>query len=256
VFIDSHCHLEMDEYDKDREAVIKRAADQGVECMVTVATEEAHFDRALRIAEQNRNVYAALGIHPHNAKGYSQELQDRIIALAKHPKVVAYGEIGLDFFKDYSPRQAQTEAFAAQISAACTAGLPIVIHSRNAKEETLEILKGSNLGETRVIIHCFSYDLATAKTMLDMGFYLSITGVITYKNSSLADIVRHLPLESLLAETDSPFLTPHPRRGKRNEPAEVALVYEKIAEVQRRPMRDVSETIGKTFGRLFLSKTQ
>lgn len=256
MFIDSHCHLEMEEYDKDRGAVIRRALDDGVESMITVATEEAHFDRAIQIAEQNDNVYAALGVHPHNAKDYSEELQERIIELAKHPKVVAYGEIGLDFFKDYSPRKAQIEAFVAQVSAARDAGLPMVIHSRNAKQKTLEVLKNADLKDSRVIIHCFSYDLGTAETMLEMGFYLSITGVVTYKNSPLADIVRHIPLESLLAETDSPFLTPHPHRGKRNEPAEVVRVYEKIAEIQDRPIQEVSDTIAKTFDRLFLQGMQ
>jgi len=255
MFIDSHCHLEMEEYDKDRQAVIRRAEEKGVRYMLTVATEEQHFDRAIGIIEQNPAVYGALGIHPHNAKYYSQELQGRIISLARHPKVVAYGEIGLDFFKDYSPRKTQMEAFAAQVAAAKDAGLPIIIHSREARRETLEILKGADLGDNPVVIHCFSYDLATAKTMLDMGFYLSITGVVTYKNSPLADIIRHLPLGSLLAETDSPFLTPHPHRGKRNEPSLVANVYERIAQVQKRTIEEVCETIGSTFRALFLRGT-
>lgn len=256
MFIDSHCHLEMEEYDQDRDVVIKRATDSGVEYMLTVATEEPHFDRAIRIIERNPNVYGAIGIHPHSAKDYSDKLQKRIIALVKHPKVVAYGEIGLDFFKDYSPRQVQIEAFASQVSAAKDAGLPIVIHSRNAKQETLQILKDAGLEDSNVIIHCFSYDLSTAKTMLDMGFYLSITGVVTYKNSPLADIVRHLPLESLLAETDSPFLTPHPYRGKRNDPAQVIRVYETIAQIQQRSIVEVADMIGKTFRKLFLKGAQ
>lgn len=256
MFIDSHCHLEMEEYDSDRKEVIKRAGDRGVDYMITVATEEAHFDRAIQIAEQNPHVYVALGIHPHNAKDYSQEVQKRIMGLAKHPKVVAYGEIGLDFFKDYSPHREQLEAFASQVAAASSAGLPMVIHSRSAKEETLDVLRHSDLKDSKVIVHCFSYDLVTAKLMLDLGFYLSITGVITYKNSPLPDIVRHLPLESLLAETDAPFLTPHPRRGKRNEPAEVLHVYQKIAEIQKRPLDQVSEAIGRTFNKLFLEGVQ
>ncbi len=256
MFIDSHCHLEMEEYDRDREAVIRRAAEEGVGYMLTVATEEAYFDRAIQIIEQNPTVFGVLGIHPHNAKDYSQKVQKRIIELVKHPKIVAYGEIGLDFFKDYSPRQAQIDAFVSQISLAKDANLPIVIHSRNAKQETLEILKAAGTESAKVIIHCFSYDLPTAKTMLDMGFYLSITGVVTYKNNPLAEIVRHLPLESLLAETDSPFLTPQPHRGKRNEPAEVVRVYEKIAEIQKRSLDDVSHVMGKTFGKLFLGETE
>lgn len=252
MFIDSHCHLEMEEYDKDREAVVTRAIEKGLGYMLTVATEEDHFERLIQIVDRYPNVYGALGIHPHNAKHYSQKLQERIIQLTAHPKVVAYGEIGLDFFKDYSPRQAQVEAFAAQVFAAKEAKLPIIIHSREARQETLNILNDAGLGDSPVVIHCFSYDLATAKTMLDMGFYLSITGVITYKKSPLADIVRHLPLESLLAETDSPFLTPHPHRGKRNEPAQVISVYEKIAEIQNRSVDEVSEKIRKTFSTLFL----
>ncbi len=253
MFVDSHCHLELEEYDDDRSEVIARALHAGVSQMVTVATEERYFARAIEIAETHHEVYAALGVHPHNSADYSDALEERIKGYLAHPRIVGYGEIGLDFYRDYAPRDVQANAFRRQIEVARSAGLPIIVHSRNAKKETLGILIDANLRDHKTIIHCYSYDLETAKKMLDMGFFLSIPGTVTYKNSTLGDIVRYVPADRLLSETDAPFLSPQPFRGKRNEPAHVRLVAEEIARIKQMSIDEVSRLLADTFARIFLA---
>jgi len=256
MFVDSHCHLELEEYDDDRSEVIARALHADVSRMVTVATEERYFARALEIAETHHEVYVALGVHPHNSADYSDALEERIKGYLGHPRIVGYGEIGLDFYRDYAPRDVQANAFRRQIEVARTAGLPIIVHSRNAKEETLEILIDANLRDHKIIIHCYSYDLETAKKMLDMGFFLSIPGTVTYKNSTLGDIVRYVPADRLLSETDAPFLSPQPFRGKRNEPAHVRLVAEEIARIRQIPTSEAARLLADTFARIFLAREE
>ncbi|OPY65490.1 MAG: putative deoxyribonuclease YcfH [Syntrophorhabdaceae bacterium PtaU1.Bin034] len=255
MFVDSHCHLEMEDYDKDRQSVIDRGVKEGVSYMLTVGTEERYFSRVAQIVDSNPTVFGAIGIHPHNAKDYSPALEESIRKHLAHPKIVGYGEIGLDFFRNHSPREAQLEAFRRQIGLAREAGLPIIIHSRNAKRETLEVLEEAGLGDHKTVIHCYSYDLATAKKLLGMGrFYLSIPGTVTYKNTGLTDIVRHVPLDRLLSETDAPFLTPEPKRGRRNEPAYVRLVVETIARIKQQPVEEVASALAATFSDIFLDK--
>ncbi len=203
MFVDSHCHLEMEEYDKDRGAVIERAARDGITSMVTVGTEPRYFPRVVEIIEAHPALYGAIGIHPHNASDYSPDVENTIKDYLKHPRIVAYGEIGLDFFRNYAPRDVQIRAFKRQIEVGREAGLPLVIHSRDARDETLAILKDMRLHEHPTVIHCYSYDLDTAKELLDMGMYLSVPGTVTYKNSGLPQIVRHAPLDHLLSETDA-----------------------------------------------------
>ncbi len=253
MFVDSHCHLELEEYDEDREAVIDRAYGAGVTRMITVGTEVRYFPRVVEIIEAHPQVYGALGIHPHNAKDYSPEIEETVKGFLNHPKVVGYGEIGLDFYRDHSPRALQVEAFRRQIELARVAGLPVIIHSRNARQETLEIVKETHLQVPRTVVHCYSYDLATAKKLLDMGIYLSIPGTVTYPDTGLTKIVRHAPLDRLLSETDAPFLTPVPKRGKRNEPAFVKLVVERIASIKEKPVDEVASVLTDTFETVFLS---
>ena len=252
MFVDSHCHLEMEEYDGDRRAVIDRATGDGVSCMLTVGTEARYFPKVIEIIETNPGIYGGVGIHPHNAKDYSGETEEAIRACLGHPKIVGYGEIGLDFYRDHSPREVQLRVFQRQIELAVVAGLPLIVHSRNAKKETLEILKGMHLGDCKTVIHCYSYDLATAKKLLDMGMYLSIPGTVTYKNTGLLPIVHYVPLDRLLSETDAPFLTPEPKRGGRNEPALVKLVVEAIARIKEKPVEEVARVIAGTFHTVFL----
>jgi TatD DNase family protein len=253
MFIDSHCHLELEEYDQDRDRVIARACEEGISQMLTVGTEVRYFAKVIEIVETYPTVYGAIGVHPHNAEAYSDEIEDLIKRFLSHPKIVGYGEIGLDFYRDYSPRRMQMEAFRRQIGVARTAGLPVIIHSRNAREETLGVLKEARLDGYKTIIHCYSYDLETARKFLDMGMYLSIPGTITYKNSGLAEVVRSAPLERLLSETDAPFLAPLPHRGKRNEPAYVRIVVEEIARIKGITVQEASAVLAGNFAGLFLT---
>ena len=253
MFVDSHCHLEMEEYDEDREAVIDRASKAGISTMLTVGTEVRYFPKVVEIIEAHPQVYGAVGIHPHNAKDYSPEIEETIKGFLKHPKVVGYGEIGLDFYREYSPRELQIDAFRRQIELARLAGLPVIIHSRNARQETLEIVKEARQQVPKTVVHCYSYDLDTAKKLLDMGIYLSIPGTVTYPGTKLTKIVRYAPLDRLLSETDAPFLAPVPKRGRRNEPAFVKLVVEQIALIKAMPVFDVASALTDTFKAVFLS---
>ncbi len=252
MFVDSHCHLEMESFDKDLEQVIGKSADEGLEYILTVGTEESYFGKVRQIIDRYPFIYGAIGIHPHNAKDYNDRLERTIREAAKHPKIVGYGEVGLDLFKNYSPKDIQKNAFARQLALAQDIGLPIIVHSRQAREETLEILK-SEYRSGGGVIHCYSYDLETAKKFLDMGFFISIPGTITYKTASgLKDVVRYVPLDRLMAETDAPFLTPHPHRGKRNVPYYVKLTIETIARMRDTDTVSLAPAMRDNFVRLFL----
>lgn len=253
MFVDSHCHLEMESYDADRDKVIGRGVKAGLRYTLTVATEEKYFATALEIIDAYEGVYGALGIHPHNSQEFDDKLAKKIKAFFSHKKLVAYGEIGLDFYRDYAPREVQIKAFRTQIALAKELSLPIIVHSRQARDETLRILSETGAADNGAVMHCFSYDLDTAKTLLDMGFHLSIPGTVTYKNApTLREIVRYMPLDRMLPETDAPFLTPEPHRGKRNEPAFVTLVVMRIAEALGRPVEEVSPVLCDNFVRLFV----
>ncbi len=176
MYVDSHCHLEMDTYDDDRNTVIEKSIQEGLQYMLTVGTEEKHFNTVIEIIDKYPAVYGALGVHPHNSNEFTPVVADKIRLCAKHRKIVGYGEIGLDFFKNYAPREAQIKAFREQLELAKELHLPIIVHSRNAREETLSILKESYRNGNGGVIHCYSYDLDYAKKFLDMGFYISIPG--------------------------------------------------------------------------------
>ncbi|HTZ40646.1 MAG TPA: TatD family hydrolase [Syntrophales bacterium] len=238
--IDSHAHLEMAPFDRDRDQVVKRAKDAGVEVIVTVGTTVVDCRKALEITRRYPGVYAVIGIHPHEVKDIKGETYDTLKEMAKHEKVVAYGEIGLDFFRNLSPRGTQIHRFGEQLELASELGLPVVIHDRDAHRETMNLLKGWN-GSRRGIIHCFSGDYPMARQCIDLGFCISIPGTVTFeKNENLRSIVRELPLESLLVETDCPYLTPNPFRGKRNEPAYVIHTTRKIAEIKGKTFEEVA----------------
>jgi TatD DNase family protein len=242
MFIDSHAHLEMPEFKKDLEAVIQRAKASGVEYIFTVGTEKKDWKRAIEIADSHSSVYAILGVHPHNAKEIDDQTYPTLKELCRNRKVKAYGEIGLDFFRNLSPRDIQLKRFREQIGLAKELDLPIVIHDREAHRETLEILQSEKAEESGGIIHCFSGDYEMAKACMDMGFYISIPGSITFKNAKgFGEIVERIPLESLLVETDAPFLTPEPFRGKRNEPSYVRYTAQKVAEIKKVSLEKVAE---------------
>jgi TatD DNase family protein len=233
--IDSHAHLELQDFDSDREAVIARAREAGVEAIVTIGTDLDDCLKAVEIAGSHDAVYAAVGIHPHEVKKIDGQTYERMRELANRPKVVAYGEIGLDFFKNRSPREVQLRRFGEQLELAQDLNLPVIIHDREAHQETIDLLSAWK-GARRGIIHCFSGDYAMARKCLDLGFYISIPGTVTFpKADILRDVVRRVPVESLLVETDAPFLTPAPHRGKRNESAYVKYTALKVAELKNMP---------------------
>ncbi len=247
----------MESFSKDRDQIIKKSADEGLKYILTVGTEERYFGKVAEIVNGNPMVYGAIGIHPHNSKDFNKNVAETIRVSLKQRKFVGYGEIGLDFFKNYSPRDAQIKAFREQLAQAADEGLPIIVHSRNARTETLQILGEMYRKGSGGVIHCYSYDLETAKRLLDMGFYISIPGTITYRNAEeIAKVAGYIPDERILAETDAPFLTPHPHRGKRNVPYFVKLTIRRIAEIRRQETEALAAKMCENFVRLFLNNQE
>ena len=243
LFIDSHAHLELEPLVYDPESVVRRALAAGVVAIITVGINLEDVERALEIADRFDPVFASVGFHPHNAKEVGSRGLQRMEALATHPKVVAYGEIGLDFFRDLSPRSVQKAVFTDQIFLAKSLGKVVVIHLRNAYAEGLEMLEKNAPFPAGGVIHCFSGDVSDAERALELGFHISIPGTVTYKkNDTFRSIVRDLPADRILLETDCPFLAPEPYRGKTNEPAHMVHTAARVAEV-----RGVSpEELGRT----------
>ena len=255
MLIDSHAHLEMSDFRRDLEEVIQRARESGVEYIFTVGTEKKDWKRAIEIAQSHPFIYAILGVHPHNAKEIDDQTYGALKVLCQNEKVRAFGEIGLDFYRNLSPREIQLNRFREQIALARELELPIVVHDREAHQETLEVLKSEKAEALGGIIHCFSGDYEMAREFMDMGFYISVPGSITYKNAEpFREIVKKLPLESLLVETDAPFLTPIPFRGKRNEPGYVRYTAEKVAEIKKVSIDKVAEVTTENALRVFRLK--
>ncbi len=226
-FIDSHCHIDGEQFDEDRDEVVARAREAGVVAMLNIGTGDPgsdDFRRAVAVAERYENVYASVGVHPHDAKLYDDAAEEHLIELAKSEKVIAWGEIGLDYYYDNSPRDVQRDVFRRQIRTARGLGLPILIHSRDADDETVEILTDEcSWDGFRGIMHCFGGTASMAETLMKLGFLISFAGNVTFKKAdNLRDAARVVPLDRLLIETDCPFLTPVPFRGKRNEPSFVS----------------------------------
>jgi TatD DNase family protein len=233
VLIDTHTHLDDPRYDTDRDAVIARAREAGIETFVTIGCDLATSRAVVELADRYPFVYATVGVHPHEVKHIGDDWYDELRRLAKRPKVVAYGEIGLDYHYNHSPPKLQRDRFREQVGLARELHLPIVIHTREAQEDTIAILREEHASDVGGVFHCFSGDAWLAKDALDLGFFLSFSGVITFQNATmLRDILKTVPMDRILIETDCPYLTPVPHRGKRNEPAFVKLVVEKITEVK------------------------
>jgi TatD DNase family protein len=231
MLVDSHCHLEFPDFADEREAVIARARAAGIGHMLTISTRVRRFDDIVRIAEAHADISCSVGTHPHQAAEEPEVTTDDLIALARHPKVVGFGETGLDFYYDNSPRDIQEEAFRRHIRAALGAGLPLIVHTRDAETDTMRILReeGEGTGLTGVI-HCFSSSRWLAEQALDFGFHISFSGIVTFKRSDdIRETAKSVPLDRLLVETDAPFLAPVPMRGRRNEPAFVTHTAELLA---------------------------
>jgi TatD DNase family protein len=254
MLIDSHAHIQGKEYAGEAEAVIERARVAGVEKIIAVggAGDMSSNTEAIALADVFPNVYATVGMHPHDAKDVGDDELRALRDLTSHPKVVAVGETGLDYYYNHSPRDVQRRVFAQFIRIARETGLPIVVHERDAALEAAELLRSEGTGKLRGVIHCFTGDYEAARAYLDLGFYLSFTGIITFKNAgALRDVVSKVPLERMFVETDSPYLTPVPHRGKRNEPAYVRFVAETIANVKGNACEEVARATTENVRRLF-----
>ncbi len=248
--IDTHCHLEMPEFDPDREDVIRRASDAGVEVLVTIGSDVESSEEAVRLAAAHGPVYATVGVHPHDAAELDDEAVARLKELARHEKVVAIGETGLDYHYDRSPRDVQRRSFEAQLRLARELDLPVVIHSREAKADTLAIISAT--GVNRGVMHCFSGDMDMAERAMAMGLYISFAGPVTFKNARrLQGIASEVPDEYLLMETDAPYLTPVPLRGRRNEPSYLIHTAGRLAELRGVSTGDIARITSLNARRLF-----
>jgi TatD DNase family protein len=266
MFADSHAHLFFKDYENDLDDVIGRAKEEGLRYIINPGTDLDTSRKSIELAEKYDIVYACVGFHPHDSAKADAESLKEIERLSHHPKVVAIGEIGLDYHYDYSPREKQREVFSAQIEIAARRNLPVVIHSRESEEDVLTIVESkiSSLpgwrknGEeilSRGVFHCFPGDAAMARKVIAWRFYISVPGPVTFVHKSkpnlMAEMVKEIPLEHILLETDSPYLSPVPLRGKRNEPANVLRVAQKVAELQQKDIRTIGEITTGNVERLF-----
>ena len=258
MLIDTHTHLDDTRYDGDRDETIERARQAGVGGFVTIGCDLATSHSAVALADRHADVYASIGVHPHEVKHIGDGWYDQLRRLARHEKVVAYGEIGLDYHYNHSSPQEQRQRFREQVQLARELRLPVIIHTREAQQDTIAILKEEKASEIGGVFHCFSGDAWLAKDALDLGFYLSFSGILTFQNATmLREIARQTPLERVLIETDCPYLTPVPHRGKRNEPAFVSHVARQLAEIHSElSLEKIEEATTDNARRLFrLAKT-
>jgi TatD DNase family protein len=253
MLIDSHCHLDFPDFADERAAVIDRAKQAGVARLITISTRVDRFDTYRAIAESDPAIGFTVGTHPHQAHEEPEASVARIVELARHPKCVGIGEAGLDYHYDRAPRDVAARVFRTHIAAARESGLPLVIHTRDADEDTAAILEEEmGKGAFSAVLHCFTAGRALAETGIRLGLYVSFSGVLTFKNSGeLRDIARDLPLDRLLVETDAPFLAPVPRRGKRNEPAYVVETARVLAETRGLPFGEIASITSSNTLRLF-----
>ncbi|WP_213809539.1 TatD family hydrolase [Jeotgalicoccus sp. WY2] len=252
MLIDTHVHLNAQQYDEDLEEVIARARENGLEKMVVIGCDRKSIERTMELIEAYDDIYGVIGWHPVDAIDCTDEDLQWIEELSAHEKIVGIGETGLDYHWDKSPKDVQKKLFRRQLALAKRVGLPIIIHNRESTEDCMEILKEENAHEIGGIMHAFSADEKTADEIIAMNFYVSLGGPVTFKNAKLPkDIAVHVPLDRLLVETDAPYLTPHPFRGKRNEPAHVKLVAEKIAELRGMSYEDLASATTENAKRLY-----
>lgn len=250
--VDSHCHLDMMPYRPDLDAVLGRAAEVGVKQIVTVAIDLLSSRNALALAEQYDNIFATIGIHPHAVAAVTEADYEELQDLARHPKVVAFGEIGLDFFKKYAPKELQIKHLARQLQLARELALPLIIHDRDAHRQVMTMLRDAGPFPAGGVMHCFSGDMELAEQTLALGFLVSVPGIVTYaKADTLQEVATRVPLSSLLLETDGPYLAPVPLRGKRNEPAYMVHTARKVAELRGISLDQLATATTANAARLF-----
>ncbi|GAB1613781.1 hydrolase TatD [Mammaliicoccus lentus] len=252
MLIDTHVHLNADQYDDDLQEVIDRALSEGIDRMFVVGFDTKTIERTMKLIDQYDFIYGIIGWHPVDAIDCTDERLEWIESLSKHPKIIGIGEMGLDYHWDKSPKDIQKDVFRKQIALAKRVQLPIIIHNREATQDCVDILKEENASEVGGIMHSFSGSNEIADEILKMNFYVSLGGPVTFKNAKQPkEVAKHVPLDRLLVETDAPFLSPHPYRGKRNEPARVKLVAEQIAELRGLTYEEVCEATTENAERLF-----
>jgi len=253
MLIDSHCHLDFKDFDEDRDAVLSRAKGAGVDIMLTISTKITEAEKIIKLAESDDALLCSIGIHPHEAGREPATSADTLVEWAAHEKVVGIGETGLDYFYEHSPREAQQRNFRAHIEACRISRLPLIVHARDADEDTADILEDEmGRGDYPGLIHCFTAGPELARRALDIGFYISISGIATFKNATdLRETIKSVPLDRLLVETDAPFLAPVPHRGKRNEPSFVTETAAMLAELKGVSVEALSRITTDNFFNLF-----
>ena len=253
MLVDSHCHLDFPDFADELDHVVERAGDAGVGAMLTICTHVTRFEQVLAVAERYDNVWCSVGIHPHEAANEPAVTAEHLVRLAGHPKVVGFGETGLDYYYEHSPREAQQRSFRVHIAAARQAQLPLIVHSRDADDDTMEILREEHAkGAFPGLIHCFTAGPAVAECAVELGLAVSFSGIVTFKKAdALREVARRVPADLLLVETDAPYLAPVPKRGKRNEPAFVAHTAAFLAEVRGEDPDALARATTDNFFRLF-----
>ncbi len=254
MLIDSHCHLNFKAFDEDRSKVLARAAEAGIVAVINPATNLEDSRQIVELADQTPNFFATVGFHPNDTTDFDEPALAQLQALAAHPKVVAIGEIGLDYYWDKVPHSVQHQAFEQQLLLAKEVNKPVIVHQRESAEDTMAVLRQWGAGQNHpgLVLHSFSGDMAMAKEAIELGFYIGVSGPVTFKNArNLPEIVAAIPPERLLVETDAPFLSPHPFRGKRNEPARVKLIAERISELQKLSFTQMSQHLTQNTISLF-----
>jgi TatD DNase family protein len=254
MYIDTHCHLDFENYDDDRESVVQRSIKNKIEAIISIGTDVETSVKSIELAEKFATVFAAVGIHPNETSSANKKSIQKIYDLSANPKVVAIGEIGLDYYRDYAPAEIQKELFRTQLKIAREKELPVIIHNRQAHSDVYDILVEEKSTDLKGVMHSFDGDMHFLDSVLSYNFYVSFTGVITFNNANYDELIKRVPLENLLLETDSPFLTPVPFRGKRNEPSYVTYVAEKIAKVKDIPVEELAKITTKNARNLFKLK--
>ncbi|MBI5891109.1 MAG: TatD family hydrolase [Nitrosomonadales bacterium] len=254
MFIDSHCHLNFPDLAKDLDVILTNMKANAVSHALCISVELATFPQVLELAERHDNLYASVGVHP-DYELKVEPTQSELVHLARHPKVIAIGETGLDYYRLTGNLDWQRERFRTHIRAARECGKPLIVHTRSAAEDTLRIMAEENAGSAGGVMHCFTENLDTAKAAIDLGFHISFSGIVTFKNATLVkEVAQTIPLDKILIETDSPYLAPTPYRGKTNQPAYVKYVAEEIARLRNIPVEEVGLATSRNFMRLFLKQ--
>jgi TatD DNase family protein len=249
--VDTHSHLNFQQFDADRAQVIERAAEADVKTVVSIGIDLSTSLRSVALAEEFDNVYASAGVHPHDVAQVQEDDLEKLFDLLQHPRVVAIGEVGLDYYRNLSPAELQRKYLRTFLDWSLETGKPLIIHTREADGDMLRLLREKSRTGWRGVFHCFAGDLKMAEEVMALGFYLSFTGVVTFKNAQMAEIAQAVPLDRILLETDCPYMAPVPHRGKRNEPAYVQHIAQKIAELKNEPFAHVAAVTTENACKLF-----